>query len=151
MTNGKAIIFIKNIKHQQGFSLMELLVVLVILGLLAAAVGPALYKRINPAKQTAARDQMQSFITALDSYFIDVGRYPTSQQGLLALRKKPEAIKNWDGPYLKKEIPNDPWDNAYKYQAPGRNGGYEIISFGADGVEGGEEVNRDITSWESAK
>lgn len=142
-------ISLRNIKSSQAFSLMELLVVLVILGLLAAAVGPTLYKRINPAKQTAARDQIQSFLTALDSYFIDVGRYPSSQQGLLALRKKPEGTKNWDGPYLKKEIPNDPWDNAYKYQAPGRNGGYEIISFGADGVEGGEEVNHDIASWES--
>ncbi|MFP4610490.1 MAG: type II secretion system major pseudopilin GspG [Thiohalophilus sp.] len=137
------------LKHQRGFSLMELLIVMVILGLIAASVGPTLYKRIGPAKQTAARDQIQSFTTALDNFFIDVGRYPTTQEGLEVLRKKPEGNDKWDGPYLKKEIPGDPWGNDYIYRAPGRSGGYEITSYGADGAEGGEGENRDINSWES--
>jgi general secretion pathway protein G len=137
------------LKRAKGFSLMELLVVMVILGLIAATVGPTLYKRIKPAKQTAARDQLRNFSTALDDYFIDVGQYPTNQQGLEALRKKPEGAAKWNGPYLKKEIPTDPWGHAYVYRSPGRSGGYEIISYGADGTEGGEEENRDINSWEA--
>ncbi len=139
----------KRLKRSRGFSLMELLVALVIIGLLAATVAPTLMKRISPAKQTAARDQLQSFSTALDNYFIDVGRYPTTQQGLEALRIKPEGANSWNGPYLKKEIPKDPWKNPYIYRSPGRNGGYEIISYGADGTEGGEGENRDINSWET--
>jgi len=135
--------------NQRGFSLMELLIVMVILGLIAASVAPTLYKRIAPAKQTAARDQIQSFATALDNFFIDVGRYPTTQEGLTVLRKRPEGLDKWDGPYLQKEIPGDPWGNDYVYRAPGRSGGYEITSYGADGAEGGEGENRDINSWES--
>lgn len=134
-----------------GFTLMELLLVLVIIGLLAALVGPTLYQRIKPAKQSAAHAQIQNFATALDSYYIDVGRYPTSQEGLQALRAKPEAVEKWNGPYLKKEIPGDPWSNAYIYRSPGRSGGYEILSYGADGREGGEGENADVHSWESAK
>ena len=130
-----------------GFSLMELLIVLVIIGLLAAAVGPTLYKRVKKAKQVAAKDQIQSFATALDNYFIDVGEYPKNHQGLLALRNNLSSNKRWDGPYMNKEIPLDPWNNAYIYTSPGRSGGYEIISYGADGVEGGENENQDITSW----
>ena len=134
---------------QFGFTLMELLLVVVILGLLAAFVGPVIYKQIKPAKRTAALAQLQSFMTALDSYFIDTSKFPTTQQGLHALRKKPEGSAKWKGPYLKKEIPKDPWGNAYVYRAPGRNGGYEIISYGTDGREGGEDENKDINSWES--
>jgi len=128
---------------------MELLIVLVILGLLAALVGPTLYNRIKPAKQATARAQIENFMTALDSYFIDVTRYPNSVEGLNALRIKPNGIENWGGPYLKKELPNDPWNNAYQYSSPGRNGPYEIVSFGADGLEGGEGENSDVTSWNS--
>lgn len=127
---------------------MELLIVLVILGLLAAVVGPVLYQRISPAKQSAAKTQMENFATALDNYFVDVGSFPTTEQGLKALRTAPTGIKNWKGSYLKKEIPNDPWGNAYIYKAPGRSGGYEIISYGADGQAGGDEDNADIVSWE---
>ncbi|HKK06824.1 MAG TPA: type II secretion system major pseudopilin GspG [Gammaproteobacteria bacterium] len=134
-----------------GFTLMELLVVLVIIGLLAALVGPTLYHRIKPAKQAAARAQIQNFMTALDNYFVDVGSYPTTQQGLQALRTKPEGVTGWQGPYLKKEVPSDPWEHPYIYRAPGRNGGYEIISYGADGREGGDGENADINSWESKK
>lgn len=132
-----------------GFSLIELLIVLVIVGLLAAAVGPSLYKRISPAKQTATRDQIQNFMVALDNYFIDTGDYPSAQQGLAVLRDNSRDIKGWDGPYLQKEIPKDPWGNDYVYRVPGRNGAYEIISFGKDGVQGGEGEDQDINSWQS--
>jgi len=140
-----------NVSRERAFTLMELLVVLVIIGLMAALVGPALYQRINPAKETVARGQIQIFTTALDTYFVDVGRYPSTQEGLGALRVKPEGAKKWNGPYLKKEVPKDPWGNAYIYRAPGRSGGYEILSLGADGREGGEGENADINSWENAK
>lgn len=127
---------------------MELLVVLVIIGLLAALVGPTLYKRIKPAKQSAARAQIQNFMTALDSYFIDVGDYPSTQQALQALREDP-GVSGWAGPYLQQIVPTDPWGNPYFYKSPGRSGGFEIVSYGADGAESGEGDDRDITSWES--
>jgi general secretion pathway protein G len=134
-----------------GFTLMELLMVLVIVGLLAAVVGPTLYQRIKPAKETAVREQIENFGTALDGFMVDMGRYPTTQEGLKVLRTKPDGSEKWNGPYLKKEIPNDPWNNPYAYRSPGRSGGYEIVSFGADGREGGEGENADITSWEAPK
>lgn len=133
----------------KGFTLTELLVVLVIIGLLAALVGPVLYQRINPAKQSVARAQIENFMSALDSYFLDTGKFPTPQQGLAALRVRQEGDAKWNGPYLKKDIPADPWGNPFVFRTPGRNGGYEIISFGADGKEGGEGDNADINSWES--
>ncbi|HEY6095563.1 MAG TPA: type II secretion system major pseudopilin GspG [Gallionellaceae bacterium] len=137
--------------RQAGFTLMELLLVLVIIGLLAAVVGPSLYQRIKPAKETAARAQIENFATALDNFMMDTGRYPTTQEGLKALRNKPDNLDKWNGPYLKKELPDDPWGTAYQYRAPGRSGGYEIVSFGADGKEGGEGDNVDINSWETQK
>lgn len=130
---------------------MELLMVLVIVGLLAAVVGPSLYQRIKPAKETAVREQIENFGTALDSFLVDMGRYPTMQEGLKALRVKPDGSEKWNGPYLKKDIPDDPWGTPYTYRAPGRSGGYEIVSFSADGREGGEGENADINSWEVAK
>jgi general secretion pathway protein G len=140
----------KSIKaRHRGFTLIELLVVLVIIGLLAALVGPTLYQRINPAKESAARAQIENFSTALDGYLVDVGRYPSTQDGLKALRAKPEGAEKWKGPYLKKEIPLDPWGQAYVYREPGRSGGYEIVSYGADGREGGEGENADIASWQA--
>jgi general secretion pathway protein G len=138
-------------KGDSGFTLTELLIVLVIIGLLAALVGPVLYQRINPAKQTVAQAQITSFMAALDSYFLDTGQYPDTQQGLLVLRNKPDGVAKWKGPYLQKEVPLDPWGNPYQYRSPGRNGGYEILSLGADGKEGGENENSDITSWSSHK
>lgn len=136
---------------QTGFTLMELLLVLVIVGLLAAVVGPTMYQRIKPAKATAVREQIENFGTALDVFLMDMGRYPTMQEGLKVLRVKPDGSEKWNGPYLKKEIPNDPWGNSYVYRAPGRNGGYEIVSYSEDGREGGEGDNADINSWEAAK
>jgi general secretion pathway protein G len=135
----------------RGFTLMELLLVLVIIGLLAALVGPTLYQRIKPARETAVRAQIANFATALDNFLLDAGRYPSTQEGLQALRAKPEGVAKWNGPYLAKELPADPWGHAYVYRAPGRNGGYEILSFGADGKEGGEGDNADINSWEAPK
>lgn len=135
----------------KGFTLTELLIVLVILGLLAALVGPVLYQRINPAKQSVARAQIENFMSALDSYFLDVGSFPPAQQGLAALRVRPEGVAKWNGPYLKKEVPTDPWGNPFVYRSPGRNGGYEIVALGADGKEGGENDNADINSWEAQK
>lgn len=146
--NGK---FIQRLSRGKvsGFSLIELLIVMVIIGLLAAAVGPSLYKRIKPAKQTMTRDQIQSFMVALDNYFIDIGHYPSTQQGLAVLRDNSRDIKGWDGPYLQKEIPKDPWENPYTYRSPGRNGAYEIVSYGEDGLAGGDDENQDINSWQS--
>jgi len=138
-------------EKERGFTLTELLIVLVIIGLLAALVGPALYQRINPAKQSVARAQMESFMTALDSYFLDVGHFPSNQQGLAALRNRPDGEAKWNGPYLKKEVPADPWGHPFVYRSPGRNGGYEIVSLGADGKEGGESENADVNSWEAQK
>ena len=129
-----------------GFTLMELLVVLVIIGLLASLVGPLLYSKINPAKQTIAKGQIRNFTTAIESFWVDTGVFPTTQQGLASLRTDP-GLKNWNGPYLRKEIPDDPWNNPYVYKFPGRDGHFEIISFGADGVEGGIDENEDTTSW----
>ncbi len=137
-------------RAQGGFTLMELLLVLVIVGLLAAVVGPTLYQRIQPAKEAAARVQIENFAVALDSFLVDVGRYPGTQEGLAALRAQPAGAERWHGPYLKKELPLDPWGQPYLYRAPGRSGGYEIISYGADGREGGEGENADINSWQNA-
>lgn len=132
-----------------GFTMIELLVVLIIVGLLAALVGPTLYGHINPAKQQVAKAQIENFMSALDTYFIDNGDFPTEQQGLSSLREKPASTQNWRGPYLKKMIPMDPWGNPYIYRSPGRNGGYELLSFGKDGKEGGEESDKDIVSWDA--
>ncbi|WP_413665075.1 type II secretion system major pseudopilin GspG [Microbulbifer sp. CNSA002] len=135
-------------KVQLGFTMMELLIVLVIVGLLAALVGPSLYKRVNPAKASVARAQIQNFTGALDAYFVDVGEFPSDAESLEALRVKPAGAEGWQGPYLKKEVPLDPWSRPYVYKSPGRNGGYEIVSYGRDGAQGGEGDNADINSWE---
>ncbi len=127
---------------------MELLIVLVIVGLLAALVGPTLYKRINPAKTSVAAAQMENFMSALDAYYVDNGVFPSTQEGLAALRNKPSNLDAWQGPYLKKDIPFDPWGQPYVYRTPGRNGGYEILSFGADKVEGGSGDGEDVVSWQ---
>lgn len=147
--NGKVMLRKKLYYKQYGFSLMELLVVLVIIGLLASLVGPSLYKRVKPAKQSVARAQIENYSKALDQFFIDVGRYPTSSESLAVLRQNSNNIKNWNGPYLKKELPDDPWGSKYIYRSPGKNGPFDVISRGADGKEGGEGENQDINSWEN--
>lgn len=134
---------------QEGFTLLELLMVLLIIGLLAALVGPALYQKISPSKTKVAAVQIENFGNALDSYFIDTSEFPSSVEGLEALRSRPVGVQDWNGPYLKKEIPQDPWGRDYEYKSPGRSGGYEIYSYGRDGKAGGEGPDRDILSWES--
>ncbi len=135
-------------KHRErGFTLIELLIVMVILGLLAALVGPRMFGKVGASKQKAAKAQIALFETALDTYRLDVGRYPASEQGLQALRERPDGIEKWDGPYLPKEIPLDPWGNAYAYQSPGEHGDFDITSYGADGSPGGEGEDLDVVNW----
>jgi general secretion pathway protein G len=134
--------------RRQGFTLIELLLVMVILGLLAALVGPRFFGQEKKAKQRAAKGQIALFEAALDNYRLDVGRYPTTEQGLQALRERPDGVTKWDGPYLKKAVPNDPWGNAFAYESPSEHGDYAIISYGADGRPGGEDVDTDIVSWQ---
>lgn len=135
---------------QTGFTLVELLVVMVILGLLVALVAPNYIGRVDSAKRDAARAQIANLGAALDMFRLDVGRYPNSQEGLEALRQRPSGIDRWDGPYLKKDIPRDPWGNEYVYQSPGEREAYELISYGSDGTTGGSEDSADINSWENS-
>ncbi|MFZ7126503.1 MAG: type II secretion system major pseudopilin GspG [Desulfobacterales bacterium] len=137
----------KETKNRRGFTLIELLIVMVILGLLAALVGPRFFGQEKKARQKTAKSQIALFEAALDTYRLDVGRYPTSEQGLEALRTRPDGVDKWDGPYLRKEIPLDPWGNAYVYESPSEHGDYAIISHGADGSPGGEDIDQDVVSW----
>jgi general secretion pathway protein G len=132
---------------ERGFTFFEILVVITIIGLLAALVGPRLWGKISGAKQSAAKAQIELFGTALDAFRLDLGRYPSTEEGLRALREKPSGADNWQGPYLPKEIPLDPWKKPFAYRSPGEHGDYDIISYGADGVEGGEGENEDVVSW----
>lgn len=132
-----------------GFTLIEMMVVMVIIGLLMALVGPRFIRQEEKAKVKAARAQIELLGTALDTFRLDVGRYPTSQEGLAALRQRPFGVDRWDGPYLKKDVPKDPWDRQYYYRSPGESGRpYDLLSYGADGGPGGEGDARDISSWE---
>jgi general secretion pathway protein G len=139
----------KRPNNQKGFTLIELLIVMIILGLLAALVAPRMFGKVGTSKQKAAKAQISLFETALDTYRLDVGEFPTSDQGLQALREKPSDVDDWDGPYLPKEIPKDPWGNSYEYRHPGEHGDYDIISYGADGQPGGEEEDADVVNWKS--
>ena len=133
--------------NRRGFTLIELLVVMVIVGLLAALVGPRLFPKLGKGKQTAAKAQIEMLGQALDHFRLDVGRYPTTQEGLNALETNP-GIENWEGPYLKKGLPNDPWGKQYSYQYPGTHGEYDLFSYGRDGSPGGEGEDRDVVNWE---
>ena len=131
-----------------GFTLIELIVVIIILGLLAGLVVPRLFKQASRAKSSTTKAQIAAFQTALAAYKLDTGTFPTTEQGLQALRVAPTGIRGWDGPYLPKDIPLDPWGRAYIYRYPGQHGDEpDIISYGADGQEGGEGENEDILSW----
>lgn len=134
------------LRGERGFTLIELLVVVIILGLLAALVGPRLFGRVGRSKQAAAQVQIELFGAALDQFRLDVGRYPATAEGLEALIQSPN-LPGWDGPYLKKGIPADPWGNPYHYQNPGQHGEYDLWSYGADAAPGGEGENQDVVSW----
>ena len=135
-------------KSERGITLIEMLVVVTIIALFAALVAPRMMGQADKAKRTAARAQIESFMTALGAYHLDTGGYPSTDQGLNALRVKPENAPQWAGPYLPKDIPFDPWGRAYLYKYPGDHGDEpEIISLGADGQPGGDGNNADILSW----
>ena len=131
----------------QGFTLLELLVVMVIIGLLAGYVGPKYFEQIGKSETKTARAQIDSLGKALDQYRIDVGQYPTTEQGLTALNKNPSNVAKWSGPYLAKSIPNDPWGVFYQYKSPGEHGEYDLYSLGKDGQQGGTKESEDVVSW----
>ncbi|HON00956.1 MAG TPA: type II secretion system major pseudopilin GspG [Acidobacteriota bacterium] len=134
-------------RNDHGFTLIELIVVLVILGLLATVVGPQVMERLSRGKSEIAKLQIDQLEGALGLFRFDVGRYPTTAEGLAALLENP-GLDNWAGPYLDKStLPKDPWGREYQYRSPGLHGDFDLFSLGADGVEGGEGENADITSW----
>ena len=131
----------------RGFTLLELLVVIVIIGLLAAYVGPKYFSQLGKSEVTIAKAQIEAFEKSLDTYRLDVGRYPTTEEGMAALMTAPPTAGiKWNGPYLKKGVPQDPWGQAYQYRSPGSKGEYEIVSLGRDGQPGGTGDNADISS-----
>ena len=134
---------------ERGFTLLELLVVLAIIALLMGVVGPQVMKHLGSSKNKAAKVQIEDFGLALDMYKLDVGVYPSTEQALAALIQDPQTNINWNGPYLRKKvIPKDPWGNEYHYQHPGDHGSFDLISYGADNTEGGDNEDQDINSWE---
>lgn len=138
---------------RSGFTLIELLVVIVVLSVLAAFVAPNVFQHVGTAKDAAARSQIEMLGAALDAYRLDNGRYPTTEQGLEALWREPvldPRPRNWRGPYLRKAVPLDPWQNPYAYRSPGEvnTWGYDLLSLGADGRAGGEGEDADITNWQ---
>jgi len=134
-------------RQARGFTLLELLVVMVIIGLLAGIVAPQYFAQIGKSNAKVARAQIESFGQALDQYRLDVGQYPTTEQGLISLRLTPQQVARWQGPYLKRDIPEDPWGHPYVYRRPGQHGEYDIVSLGADGQPGGEGEAADVVSW----
>jgi general secretion pathway protein G len=136
-------------KRTVGFTLVELLVVLAILGLLAGLVGPQVMKFLGSSKSKTAKLQIEDLVATMDLYRLETGRYPTGEEGLEALVTKPGNAANWNGPYLKKgDVPKDPWGFEYQYRFPGEHGGVDIWTLGADNREGGEAENADVRSWE---
>ena len=133
----------------RGMTLIEILVVLTLIGIVMGIVGGNYLGQGEKAKAKAAKIEIEQIGQTLDLFRLEVGRYPTTQEGLQALITAPSGVPNWNGPYWKKStLPKDPWTNEYKYASPGQHGGYDLWSYGADGKEGGEGINKDITSWE---
>jgi general secretion pathway protein G len=130
-----------------GFTLVEILVVITIIGLIAAVVAPRVLNYLGESKVKAAKIQIQSLGTAIDLFYVDVGRYPSSAEGLAVLMQRPGNAQSWSGPYLKTGVPNDPWGHPYVYRSPSEHGPYDIVSLGSDGQEGGTGTAADIVSW----
>jgi general secretion pathway protein G len=133
--------------RHHGFTLLELLVVMVIIGLLAAYVGPKYFSQVGKSEVKTARAQIVAFEKSLEQYRLEVGAYPTTEQGLSALVAKPAQVQRWDGPYLAKAVPLDPWGHAYVYKSPGIHGDIDLMSLGRDGQPGGEGLDADIVNW----
>lgn len=137
----------ERLRKERGFTLIEILVVMVIITLLASLVAPRLFPKLGKGKQSAAKAQIELLEQGLDQFRLDTGRYPTTQEGL-GLLVANQNIENWDGPYLKKKLPDDPWGKQYNYQCPGTHGEYDLFSYGRDGNIGGEGEDKDVVSWE---
>ena len=133
----------KGKSREKGFTLIEMLVVLVIITLLATLVGPKLFSKVGSSKIKVATAQIELISSGLDTYRLDVGRFPTTEPGLAALRKPPSGVRHWDGPYLSKPVPADPWDHPYHYKRPGTDGPYALYTLGRDGKKGGEKEDQD--------
>jgi general secretion pathway protein G len=130
---------------ERGFTLVEMLVVITIIGLIMGLIGPRVLNYLGESKVKTARIQLQSFSGALDLFYLDVGRYPSTSEGLAALARRPPGLASWNGPYLKGgAVPNDPWNGPYLYRAPGERGAYDIMSYGSDGQEGGTGTAADV-------
>jgi|SRR5215467_1925396 general secretion pathway protein G len=138
----------KSWRSEDGFTLVEILVVITIIGMIVALVGPRVLNYLGESKVKTAKIQIQSFSSALDLFYLDAGRYPSSAEGLAALVQPSSGIAAWNGPYLKGgAVPTDPWGKPYLYKSPGEHGAYDVVSLGADGREGGVGTAADITSW----
>lgn len=136
--------------RQRGVTLIEMMVVVTIIALFSALVLPKMFKRADAARVTACHTQINGFLTALGAYKLDTSTFPSTEQGLAALRTRPQDLNGWNGPYLPQEVPNDPWGRPYVYKFPGEHGDEpDIISLGADGQPGGEDINADVLSWKN--
>jgi general secretion pathway protein G len=138
----------RGLHRQGGFTLMELLVVLAILGLLMSLVGPRVLSQLGGAKTKTTAIQIKDLAQSLEMYKLDVGRFPSTEQGLNALVQRPADVVGWNGPYLKSNVPVDPWNRPYIYKCPGEHGEFDIYSYGQDGSPGGEGEDSDVTSWQ---
>jgi general secretion pathway protein G len=133
---------------ESGFTLVEMMVVITIIGLIMALVGPRVLNYLTESKVKAAKIQIESLGSSLDLFFLDNGRYPSSSEGLKALVARPPSATFWNGPYVKGDsVPDDPWGRPYVYRFPGQHGPYDLVSYGASGQEGGSDVAAEITSW----